>query len=372
MRAGQLPVDEQLAHFQAALRQNSAVGEVLARAAAMDLPGWYLVAGCLYQTGWNVVTGQPAQAGILDYDVAYFDDSDLDAGWGVKREEFWLGYKLHVTETCDDPPPCTCRPDPAAPQPAAAGADHDRGCARLVFPNLITSVATTVTDNQMTAAIDDDPAGKNLAPGRHYLDSGYLSAALVVSEAARHGMPLIGPLLAHTSAQARAGNGYARADFTIDYDRKTVTCPQGKTSATWTRCTERGKDAIVATFSARDCGSCPPPVHHQQQAPAAAHPAAPRPGRNPGRRPRRRNHDRLPGRLRPPGRRRGHHAPGRQPRRATRPLPRPAQDPPRPHVHGLRAQPAPAGSILGRHPARPAANQPPSPSRTQPCRMNPN
>ncbi len=24
---------------------------------------------------------------------------DTDARWGVKREEFWLGYKLHVTET---------------------------------------------------------------------------------------------------------------------------------------------------------------------------------------------------------------------------------------------------------------------------------
>ena len=123
------------------------------------------------------------------------------------------------------PHPMICRPDPAAPQPAASGADHGRACERLVFPNLITSVATTgatVTDNQMTAAIDDDLAGKTLAPGRHYLDSGYLSAALVVSEAARHGIALIGPLLADTSAQARAGNGYARADFTIDYDRKTV------------------------------------------------------------------------------------------------------------------------------------------------------
>src|SRR6516162_8701412 len=33
---------------------------------------------------------------------------DTDARWGVKRGQFWLGYKLHVTETCDDPPPCTC------------------------------------------------------------------------------------------------------------------------------------------------------------------------------------------------------------------------------------------------------------------------
>ena len=25
---------------------------------------------------------------------------DTDARWGVKRDTFWLGYKLHVTETC--------------------------------------------------------------------------------------------------------------------------------------------------------------------------------------------------------------------------------------------------------------------------------
>jgi hypothetical protein len=37
---------------------------------------------------------------------------DTDARWGVKREEFWLGYKLHITETCDDP-----RRAPASRQP---------------------------------------------------------------------------------------------------------------------------------------------------------------------------------------------------------------------------------------------------------------
>jgi transposase len=182
---------------------------------------------------------------------------DTDARWGVKREEFWLGYKLHVTETCDDEPRCGC---PAARDGGTGRRGHDGDCAAPAFPNLITHVATTdatVTDNQMTAVIDDDLAGKTLAPGRHYLDSGYLSAALVVAEAARHGIALIGPLLADTSAQARAGHGYARADFTVDYDSKTVLCPQGKTSVSWTLCAQRGKDAIVATFSAADCGPCP-------------------------------------------------------------------------------------------------------------------
>lgn len=42
MRAGQLPVDAQVAHLQAALRENRTLIEVLARAATMNLPGWYL------------------------------------------------------------------------------------------------------------------------------------------------------------------------------------------------------------------------------------------------------------------------------------------------------------------------------------------
>ena len=77
MGFGQLPIDEQAACFRQALRHNSTLTEVLTRAAVMGLPGWYLVAGCLYQTVWNVVTGQPPEAGILDYDLAYFDASDL-------------------------------------------------------------------------------------------------------------------------------------------------------------------------------------------------------------------------------------------------------------------------------------------------------
>jgi hypothetical protein len=181
---------------------------------------------------------------------------DTGARRGVKREEFWLGCKLHVTGTCDDEPPCGCPGDGGT----GGGRGHDQGCAAPAFPNLITHVApadATVTDNQMTSIIDDDLAGKALAPGRHYLDSGYLTAALLVSEAARHGIALIGPLLADTSAQARAGAGYARADFTAGYDSKTVTCPQGKTSASWTPCTQRGNHAIVAKFSAGDCGPCP-------------------------------------------------------------------------------------------------------------------
>jgi hypothetical protein len=99
--------------------------------------------------------------------------------WGVKRDTFWLGYKLHVTETCDDEPRCGC---PAAGDGGTGRRGHDQDCAAPAFPNLITHVATTeatVPDSQMTAVICGDLAAKNLAPGQGYLDSGYLSAALV-------------------------------------------------------------------------------------------------------------------------------------------------------------------------------------------------
>jgi len=77
MRIGRLPIDDQVTHFRSALGNNHTLTTVLGRAAGMELPGWYLVAGCLYQTIWNIVTGQPPEAGILDYDLAYFDPSDL-------------------------------------------------------------------------------------------------------------------------------------------------------------------------------------------------------------------------------------------------------------------------------------------------------
>jgi hypothetical protein len=61
----------------AAVRRNPVVVEVLARAEALALPGWYLTAGCLFQTVWNVLDGHEPTRGIRDYDLFYFDDRDL-------------------------------------------------------------------------------------------------------------------------------------------------------------------------------------------------------------------------------------------------------------------------------------------------------
>jgi hypothetical protein len=92
MDYGRLPIDEQVAAFRAVLLRNQVLAEVLSRAAILDLPGWYLVAGCLYQTVWNIVTAQPPEAGILDYDLAYLDGSDLS--WQAEDAVIQAGHRL--------------------------------------------------------------------------------------------------------------------------------------------------------------------------------------------------------------------------------------------------------------------------------------
>ncbi len=73
--------------FLAAVMRNPMVREVLRRAARLDLPDWYLAAGCLFQTVWNVLDERDPTHGIGDYDLIYHDDRDLswDAEDGVIR-----------------------------------------------------------------------------------------------------------------------------------------------------------------------------------------------------------------------------------------------------------------------------------------------
>jgi uncharacterized protein len=92
MQIGRLPVDEQLTVFRETVARNDVLTEVLARAANLDLPGWYLTAGCIFQTVWNVVTDRPPTAGIKDYDLFYFDESDL--GWDAENEAIQQGAEI--------------------------------------------------------------------------------------------------------------------------------------------------------------------------------------------------------------------------------------------------------------------------------------
>lgn len=50
---------------------------ILDRAPKLDLAEWWLTAGAVFQNVWNAVEGRPPGYGINDYDIFYFDDSDL-------------------------------------------------------------------------------------------------------------------------------------------------------------------------------------------------------------------------------------------------------------------------------------------------------
>jgi hypothetical protein len=171
---------------------------------------------------------------------------DTDARWGGKRDLTWCGYKLHISESCDAEPPAA-PPDPA---------DHVSDAP----PNLITNVATTdasVPDTAMTEPIHHDLHRRGLLPDEHYLDSGYPSADLLVSSLTDFGVRLITPMLADTSPQARAGEGFDRGGFTPDWQAQTLTCPQGQTSASWTPASQRGTEVIVVKFAGETCQTCP-------------------------------------------------------------------------------------------------------------------
>jgi transposase len=171
---------------------------------------------------------------------------DTDARWGGKRDLTWRGYKLHISESCDAEAP----PHPIDP------ADHVPDAP----PNLITNVATTdasVTDVAMTASIHADLARRGLLPDEHYVDSGYPSADLLVSSLTTFGIRLVTPMLADNSPQARAGNGFDRHGFTIDWDDQQVICPHQQTNSSWTPATQNGADVIVVKFLGATCQPCP-------------------------------------------------------------------------------------------------------------------
>lgn len=63
--------------FLSAVLENPVIGTILERMPRLGLGDWYLTAGGVFQTVWNVVSGRDPHVGIKDYDVFYFDDSDL-------------------------------------------------------------------------------------------------------------------------------------------------------------------------------------------------------------------------------------------------------------------------------------------------------
>jgi len=77
MRTPALPNARQQEELECIVRADADLMKVLVTARALDLPQHRVVAGCIYQAVWNVLTRRPRGTGINDYDVIYFDAADI-------------------------------------------------------------------------------------------------------------------------------------------------------------------------------------------------------------------------------------------------------------------------------------------------------
>jgi transposase len=109
----------------------------------------------------------------------------------------------------------------------------------------------------VTNTIHDGLESKGLTPREHLVDAGYTEADVLVESRNEHGIDVIGPMAADTSWQARAKSGYAASDFSIDWPKQVVRCPQGRQSCYWKEQESKsGRREIQVRFAARDCGAC--------------------------------------------------------------------------------------------------------------------
>jgi transposase len=157
---------------------------------------------------------------------------DVEARYCTKRGTAWVGYKVHLTETCEEGQ-----------------------------PHLITGVMTTpatTPDCVMGPLIQDDLATRDLLPGVHLLDGGYVDAELLVTAQATHQSDVVGPPFGSYSHQHRAGEGYDLGAFRIDWEAHQARCPQGHTSIRWTPGQDVSGDPVVRIrFHAATCRACP-------------------------------------------------------------------------------------------------------------------
>ena len=157
---------------------------------------------------------------------------DLDAHFARGRSLAWIGYKLHITETCESE-----------------------------TPHLVTHVETTtapVADGTMTPTIHAALQERELLPRQHLVDTGYVDAELRVSSQRDYQVELIGPARPDVKWQARAGQGFEAARFPIDWQRQQATCPMGRTSISWTPAVDKRTNHVIKIkFSETDCQVCP-------------------------------------------------------------------------------------------------------------------
>src|ERR1700676_3200288 len=68
---------EFIAHLTNIVRAAPSLMLVLTVVRALDLPDWLMMSGAVYQRVLNHLTGREPDYGVRDYDLGYFDPSDI-------------------------------------------------------------------------------------------------------------------------------------------------------------------------------------------------------------------------------------------------------------------------------------------------------
>jgi transposase len=155
---------------------------------------------------------------------------DPEVHYAKKQSIIWIGYKVHLTEACDN-----------------SGL------------HLITHVETTpapVVDRDALDDIHEALEAKGLLPNTHLVDAGYVAADQLVASR-KKGVTLLGPAPKDYQWQARSGEGFTVQDFLLDWEREVAICPAGQESRSWGPDYHQGRTALKVRFSTSDCRPCP-------------------------------------------------------------------------------------------------------------------
>jgi hypothetical protein len=88
-------IDTMQSRFLTDILHNPHNHAILTRWPFLNLPDLWLVAGCLFQTVWNLQSGRAPEADIKDYDLFYFDATDTS-------EAGERAVQAHVDEVLGD------------------------------------------------------------------------------------------------------------------------------------------------------------------------------------------------------------------------------------------------------------------------------
>jgi uncharacterized protein len=83
------------------IKTNEKVWHVLTNAHQLNLPNWYIGAGCLVQTVWNIQSGFSPEFGIKDIDLIYFDPFNLSKEKEQEVEKQVRGYFSKISLEID-------------------------------------------------------------------------------------------------------------------------------------------------------------------------------------------------------------------------------------------------------------------------------